>query len=292
MEYSFRKMIQETMVKKKQDNLLPALTTRKGDHGYTGLLRGRRVPKNSPQIHLIGLLDEFSVLVGKGKLCGYLPWETAEQLQKDMQAICYRIVSQPAGRSGRHKPYSDKLVTDNCLFIRLKELETLRNRKGLRSLIGEIAHFSSLVPGKDSGWKTVRNYVAALKDCFACKKEQVRSLSLNRLLRLILGLLKEHPELSLAADLLMKISKEKNMDRTDLKQFEKHYADFAKGLVRGKNFLLPGRNARSLKFDYCRVKIREYERKADIADPVIRIFVNRLSDYFFCRVLQADQHGF
>jgi len=44
-----------------------SISTRTGDDGTTGLLYGRRLPKDHPQIEAMGSLDEFNAALGLAK---------------------------------------------------------------------------------------------------------------------------------------------------------------------------------------------------------------------------------
>ena len=47
-----------------------SIATKTGDHGMTGLIYGRRVPKNDPRIETCGTLDELNAALGLARAAG------------------------------------------------------------------------------------------------------------------------------------------------------------------------------------------------------------------------------
>src|SRR5207342_1618210 len=69
-----------------------SIATRKGDDGTTTLLYGQRVPKNDPQIEVVGAFDELNALLGAIKpLLG--SGEREISLREWLQAVQQNLVA-------------------------------------------------------------------------------------------------------------------------------------------------------------------------------------------------------
>ena len=71
--------------------------TRKGDDGYTGLLRDGRVPKNHPIMEAVGTVDEASAALGVARAAcrGNLSAEIILTIQRDLYSIMAEIAASP-----------------------------------------------------------------------------------------------------------------------------------------------------------------------------------------------------
>ncbi len=71
--------------------------TRKGDDGYTGLLKEGRVPKNHPIPEAEGALDEASAALGVARAAceGHPSAETILIIQRDLYSIMAEIAASP-----------------------------------------------------------------------------------------------------------------------------------------------------------------------------------------------------
>ena len=71
--------------------------TRKGDDGYTGLLKEGRVPKNHPIPEAVGALDEASAALGLARSAcqGSSSAETILTIQRDLYSIMAEIAASP-----------------------------------------------------------------------------------------------------------------------------------------------------------------------------------------------------
>lgn len=76
-----------------------SISTRRGDDGTTGLLHGRRVPKDDPQIEAMGSLDEFNAALGLAKTATPDAGRKAdlELIQHDLVALMGEIACTDAG---------------------------------------------------------------------------------------------------------------------------------------------------------------------------------------------------
>ena len=72
---------------------LHSIATRTGDDGTTGLLYGRRVAKNHPQIEAVGALDELNASLGFAKATqpGAADHRELERIQKELVALMGEI---------------------------------------------------------------------------------------------------------------------------------------------------------------------------------------------------------
>ena len=71
--------------------------TRRGDDGYTGLLKEGRVPKNHPIPEAVGALDEASAALGVARaVCqGVSSAESILTVQRDLYSIMAEIAASP-----------------------------------------------------------------------------------------------------------------------------------------------------------------------------------------------------
>lgn len=71
--------------------------TRKGDDGYTGLLKEGRVPKNHPIPEAVGALDEASAALGLARATcqGKSSAETILIIQRDLYSVMAEIAASP-----------------------------------------------------------------------------------------------------------------------------------------------------------------------------------------------------
>jgi len=71
--------------------------TRKGDDGYTGLLKEGRVPKNHPIPEAVGALDESSAALGVARSAceGNSSAEIILTVQRDLYSIMAEIAASP-----------------------------------------------------------------------------------------------------------------------------------------------------------------------------------------------------
>jgi cob(I)alamin adenosyltransferase len=71
--------------------------TRKGDDGYTGLLRGGRVPKDHPIPEAVGALDEASAALGVARAAcqGNSSALLILRVQRDLYSIMAEIAASP-----------------------------------------------------------------------------------------------------------------------------------------------------------------------------------------------------
>ena len=80
-----------------------SIATRKGDRGTTGLLHGRRVPKDHPQIEALGALDELNVEVGAARLL--VRDRAGRELLRGVQGMLVALMGEVAcaeADAGRH----------------------------------------------------------------------------------------------------------------------------------------------------------------------------------------------
>ena len=71
--------------------------TRKGDDGYTGLLKEGRVPKNHPIAEAVGAVDEASAALGVARAAcqGNISAEIILTIQRDLYSIMAEIAASP-----------------------------------------------------------------------------------------------------------------------------------------------------------------------------------------------------
>ena len=77
--------------------MMKSFYTRKGDDGYTGLLKEGRVPKNHPIPEAVGALDEASAALGVARAAcqGNSSAETILTVQRDLYSIMAEIAASP-----------------------------------------------------------------------------------------------------------------------------------------------------------------------------------------------------
>lgn len=99
------------------------ISTKKGDHGETGLFNGKRVKKSDPIIKIIGELDELNSFLGFAKvsIMDIYVFDVFERVQKDI----YRIMSVIGNEM---KPPKDiKAIKDEDIECLEKQVEKLEN---------------------------------------------------------------------------------------------------------------------------------------------------------------------
>jgi cob(I)alamin adenosyltransferase len=66
-----------------------SIATRSGDNGETGLMYGKRVPKDHPRVEAYGTIDELNAALGMARATASDPWIKEQLLftQKDLVAI-------------------------------------------------------------------------------------------------------------------------------------------------------------------------------------------------------------
>ncbi|MDD5261679.1 MAG: cob(I)yrinic acid a,c-diamide adenosyltransferase [Methylacidiphilales bacterium] len=66
-----------------------SIATRTGDEGQTGLMYGKRVPKDDPRVEAYGTIDELNSALGLVRATGSDPWLSKEIMstQKDLVAL-------------------------------------------------------------------------------------------------------------------------------------------------------------------------------------------------------------
>jgi len=75
-----------------------SITTRQGDHGTTGLMYNRRVPKHHPRVEAYGCVDELSAALGLARAHA-ADSPTASQLeniQRDLIVLMGELATDPA----------------------------------------------------------------------------------------------------------------------------------------------------------------------------------------------------
>ena len=85
--------------------------TKKGDDGYTGLLKEGRVPKNHPIPEALGALDEASAALGMARAAcqADLSAEVILTVQRDLYAIMTEIAAAPEQAEHFRKVNGDRV---------------------------------------------------------------------------------------------------------------------------------------------------------------------------------------
>ncbi|MDR1387845.1 MAG: cob(I)yrinic acid a,c-diamide adenosyltransferase [Propionibacteriaceae bacterium] len=80
---------------------MPAIYTRSGDAGQTGLFGGSRVPKQSDIVEAYGSVDEMNTAIGAAKVaCTVEPYRsTLDQIQRRLHILAAELASDEAGRA-------------------------------------------------------------------------------------------------------------------------------------------------------------------------------------------------
>lgn len=89
--------------------------TKTGDDGTTGLIGGRRVPKDSPHIEAGGSLDELNAWIGVVR-SHKLP-DTAERLLLDVQEDLVQIGAELATPEGTERAHNQRLGDEKILNL-------------------------------------------------------------------------------------------------------------------------------------------------------------------------------
>ncbi|MBI4668811.1 MAG: cob(I)yrinic acid a,c-diamide adenosyltransferase [Elusimicrobia bacterium] len=124
--------------------------TKTGDKGTTGLLTGRRVPKNHPFIEALGSLDEAISALGLARACllkESLP-QAARKIEKTQKALfflCGKIAQE--GKLGRKWPPALTKELEQDIDRMEKELPRLKNFiiPGTGTLSAFIHHSRSVI---------------------------------------------------------------------------------------------------------------------------------------------------
>lgn len=266
---------------------LPGISTKTGDKGYTDTLY-KRLSKDSAVIHLLGLMDEFSVIIGKANLDGFLSEEKANLLQIDIQYLNMQIAMIGDEDFG--------LEIDTALFKNIKHVKSIPYKKETSALCWEIEDVlkdliyveKSFVP------LAVVRYFTALKYTLGHYKPEAGD-------RISISFLKDMTEKLKGVDreylrqisvLLGKVGNNQAIADFELRQFERIYAEIAKGVSMPDSFITHGHNTQALLCDYYRVYVRKYERyNSRILKGNHKKFINRLSDLAFYLVLKNIQKG-
>ncbi|MBN2144114.1 MAG: ATP:cob(I)alamin adenosyltransferase, partial [Candidatus Aureabacteria bacterium] len=181
----------------------------------------------------------------------------------------------------------ESLPSPKGLYSRLKILKKINRMNGMHSLIGETGYFFSAYCRQYDVPQNLKQYFESLRSTLQAKIQKLRNISVITLILMMRRLNKMDPQMGIPLALLQKISLGEPLTKINLNSFEKHYAVMAKDLPACRAFLLPGSNPLCVQYDFARVKVREYERKTVFSHPLTRSFINRLSDYLFCRVMQS-----
>src|ERR1041385_6080731 len=72
---------------------MPSIATRTGDDGTTSLLYGQRVPKDHPQIEVVGAFDELNVALGAIKPQLSLPDTRAAAIHELLTAVQHNLIA-------------------------------------------------------------------------------------------------------------------------------------------------------------------------------------------------------
>ncbi|MDR1079346.1 MAG: cob(I)yrinic acid a,c-diamide adenosyltransferase [Propionibacteriaceae bacterium] len=80
---------------------MPAIYTRSGDAGQTGLFGGSRVPKQSDIVEAYGSVDEMNSAIGAAKVvCTVEPYKSVlDQIQRRLHILAAEVASDEAGRA-------------------------------------------------------------------------------------------------------------------------------------------------------------------------------------------------
>ena len=99
-----------------------SIATRTGDHGTTGLMYGRRVPKTHPRIEANGAIDELNAALGVARAPATDEWLRGELLltQKQLVDVMGELATAPDDL-GRYARDGFTLVTP-AMTARLDEL--------------------------------------------------------------------------------------------------------------------------------------------------------------------------
>jgi ATP:cob(I)alamin adenosyltransferase len=104
---------------------MPAIYTRSGDAGQTGLFGGSRVKKQSILVEAYGSVDETNASIGAAKVvCTVEPYKsTLDSIQRRLHMLAAELASDEAGRARLHNTIGEadiaaleKLI-DDCVVI-------------------------------------------------------------------------------------------------------------------------------------------------------------------------------
>lgn len=261
---------------------LPGISTRTGDKGYTDTLY-KRISKDSAVIHLLGLMDEFSVLVGKAYLDGFMSEENAVMLQMDIQNLNVQIAMIC--------DQDFELELNNALFANLKHVKNIPYRQETSALCWEIEDVLKDLIYTEKAFVplSVVRYFTALKYTLGHYKPEPKPLVsialLSEMTKNIKGL--EGNAKKMVINLLSCIRDGRPISDSAFREFEKIYAEKAKDVSMPNHLIPHGHNYDALYCDYYRVYIRKYERyNSRFLKGNNKKFINRLSDFAFYLVLK------
>jgi cob(I)alamin adenosyltransferase len=104
--------------------------TRTGDDGQTGLLGGRRVPKDDVRIEAYGTVDELSVALGSARAAGLPPALTSLilEIQRDLFSVGAQLASPAASGRSANDIRPDQVQQLEAVIDQFEAgLEPLRN---------------------------------------------------------------------------------------------------------------------------------------------------------------------
>jgi cob(I)alamin adenosyltransferase len=113
------------------------LYTRRGDRGWTGLLRGGRVRKGHPRIEALGAVDELSAALGAAR--AFARGAPVRSILKSVQRDLFAVGSHLAGGASRR----DR-APGPCLADRVRAFETEIDR--FQASLPRLASF--VLPGE------------------------------------------------------------------------------------------------------------------------------------------------
>ncbi|MBU6409250.1 MAG: cob(I)yrinic acid a,c-diamide adenosyltransferase [Verrucomicrobia bacterium] len=87
-----------------------SIVTRTGDSGTTGLMFGRRVPKNHPRVEAYGAVDELNAALGMARATGGLFADRLVSIQKELVTVMGELCVHP-GDLARYQRDGYTLVT-------------------------------------------------------------------------------------------------------------------------------------------------------------------------------------
>ncbi|MDR0415725.1 MAG: cob(I)yrinic acid a,c-diamide adenosyltransferase [Propionibacteriaceae bacterium] len=104
---------------------MPAIYTRSGDAGQTGLFGGSRVPKQADIVEAYGSVDEMNSAIGAAKVaCAAEPYKSAlDQIQRRLHILAAEVASDEAGRAKLEHTISQadidglERLIDDCVAI-------------------------------------------------------------------------------------------------------------------------------------------------------------------------------
>jgi len=170
-----------------------SISTRTGDDGTTGLLYGRRLPKDHPQIEAMGSLDEFNAALGLAKATSTDAGRKAaiERIQHDLVALMGEIACVEADEP-RHAV---------ARFAKVVEADLARIDAAVAAIEAKEV--------KSDGWATpgATHHAAALDLArTAARRAERRVVALSRYVKTVRPLLLQY--LNRVSDLLWLMARE------------------------------------------------------------------------------------